>query len=82
MKHLQFAGAAQSLGAGAILINPWDIAEVASSIARALNMKDDERRKRHDLNFQHVITHTSNKWAEAFVRYCRLVQLLAVTLIN
>ncbi|KAL8087902.1 hypothetical protein AgCh_037880 [Apium graveolens] len=65
--HL-FAGAAQSLGAGAILINSWDIAEIASSIGRALNMKDDERRKRHALNFQHVITHTSQKWAEAFVR--------------
>ncbi|KAK1365146.1 hypothetical protein POM88_040707 [Heracleum sosnowskyi] len=64
----EFAGAAQSLGAGEILINPWDIAEVASSIGRALNMKDDERKKRHELNFQQVITHTSQKWAEAFVR--------------
>ncbi|KAL1813016.1 hypothetical protein ACET3Z_023081 [Daucus carota] len=64
----EFAGAAQSLGAGAILVNPWNIEELASSIGRALNMEDDERKKRHQNNFQHVITHTSQEWAEAFVR--------------
>ncbi|RVW59194.1 Alpha,alpha-trehalose-phosphate synthase [UDP-forming] 1 [Vitis vinifera] len=40
-----FAGAAQSLGAGAILVNPWNITEVASSIAQALNMPPEEREK-------------------------------------
>ena len=65
---LQFAGAAQSLGAGALLVNPWNITEVASSIGLALNMSADEREKRHQHNFDHVIQHTAQEWAETFVR--------------
>ncbi|WZZ34042.1 hypothetical protein YC2023_017443 [Brassica napus] len=64
---LQFAGAAQSLGAGAILVNPWNITEVAASIGQALNMSPDEREKRHRHNFHHVKTHTAQEWAETFV---------------
>ncbi|KAJ0101410.1 hypothetical protein Patl1_04950 [Pistacia atlantica] len=63
----EFAGAAQSLGAGAILVNPWNITEVANSIARALNMSPEEREKRHRHNFKHVTTHTAQEWAETFV---------------
>ncbi|KAI3904358.1 hypothetical protein MKW92_024764 [Papaver armeniacum] len=63
----EFAGAAQSLGAGAILVNPWNITEVAASIGYALNMPADEREKRHRHNFMHVTTHTAQDWAETFV---------------
>ncbi|GMY37796.1 alpha,alpha-trehalose-phosphate synthase [UDP-forming] 1-like isoform X1 [Fagus crenata] len=63
----EFAGAAQSLGAGAILVNPWNITEVASSIKYALDMPADEREKRHQHNFKHVTTHTSQEWAATFV---------------
>ncbi|WJX47337.1 Trehalose-6-P synthase/phosphatase complex synthase subunit [Trifolium repens] len=63
----EFAGAAQSLGAGAILVNPWNITEVAASIGYALNMPADEREKRHQFNFKHVTTHTSQEWAATFV---------------
>ncbi|XVF87250.1 hypothetical protein PTKIN_Ptkin18bG0103700 [Pterospermum kingtungense] len=63
----EFAGAAQSLGAGAILVNPWNVTEVASSIGYALNMPADEREKRHHHNFMHVTTHTSQEWAATFV---------------
>jgi trehalose-6-phosphate synthase len=35
----EFAGAAQSLGAGAILINPWNIKELADAIRDAVNME-------------------------------------------
>ncbi|KAL6196653.1 hypothetical protein ACLB2K_032267 [Fragaria x ananassa] len=63
----EFAGAAQSLGAGAILVNPWNITEVANSIAQALNMSSEEREKRHRHNFLHVTTHTAQEWAETFV---------------
>ncbi|KAL8031967.1 hypothetical protein ABFX02_13G062900 [Erythranthe guttata] len=63
----EFAGAAQSLGAGAILINPWNITEVAAAIGQALNMPAEEREKRHHHNFQHVTTHTAQKWAEVYV---------------
>ncbi|GMJ13828.1 trehalose-6-phosphate synthase, TREHALOSE-6-PHOSPHATE SYNTHASE 1 [Hibiscus trionum] len=63
----EFAGAAQSLGAGAILVNPWNIIEVAASIGQALNMPAEEREKRHCHNFHHVIMHTAQEWAETFV---------------
>ncbi|KAH1120710.1 hypothetical protein J1N35_003870 [Gossypium stocksii] len=63
----EFAGAAQSLGAGAILVNPWNITEVAASIAQALNMSAEEREKRHQHNFHHVTKHTAQEWAEMFV---------------
>ncbi|XVF18460.1 hypothetical protein REPUB_Repub11eG0023400 [Reevesia pubescens] len=63
----EFAGAAQSLGAGAILVNPWNITEVAASIGQALNMPAEEREKRHCHNFHHVTMHTAQEWAETFV---------------
>ncbi|PIM99360.1 Trehalose-6-phosphate synthase component TPS1 [Handroanthus impetiginosus] len=63
----EFAGAAQSLGAGAILVNPWNITEVAAAIGQALNMLAEERKKRHRHNFEHVTTHTAQQWAEFFV---------------
>ncbi|KAG6487460.1 hypothetical protein ZIOFF_056046 [Zingiber officinale] len=63
----EFAGAAQSLGAGALLVNPWNIAEVSASIGYALNMSPDEREKRHRHNYAHVTTHTAQDWAETFV---------------
>ncbi|KAL3643574.1 Trehalose-6-P synthase/phosphatase complex synthase subunit [Castilleja foliolosa] len=63
----EFAGAAQSLGAGAILVNPWNVTEVAASIGYALTMPAEEREKRHRHNFTHVTSHTSQEWAETFV---------------
>ncbi|XP_073137496.1 alpha,alpha-trehalose-phosphate synthase [UDP-forming] 1-like isoform X2 [Henckelia pumila] len=63
----EFAGAAQSLGAGAILVNPWNISEVSNAIGQALNMPAEEREKRHQHNFEHVTAHTAQRWAEFFV---------------
>ncbi|XP_020226525.1 alpha,alpha-trehalose-phosphate synthase [UDP-forming] 1 isoform X3 [Cajanus cajan] len=63
----EFAGAAQSLGAGAILVNPWNITDVADAIKKALNMSSAEREKRHKHNFHHVKSHTAQEWAETFV---------------
>jgi hypothetical protein len=73
--QFQFAGAAQSLGAGAILVNPWNITEVADSIRHALTMPSDEREKRHRHNYAHVTTHTAQDWAETFV--CELNDTVA-----
>lgn len=50
-------------------MNPWNITELASSIGYALTMSANEREKRHQHNFLHVTTHTSQEWAETFVRY-------------
>uniref|UniRef100_A0A0G4I9Q1 Uncharacterized protein n=1 Tax=Chromera velia CCMP2878 TaxID=1169474 RepID=A0A0G4I9Q1_9ALVE len=63
----EFAGAAQSLGAGSIRINPWALDEVAGAIKQALSMSSEERKSRHEYAFRHVHTHTSQAWAEAFI---------------
>ncbi|TKY66366.1 Alpha,alpha-trehalose-phosphate synthase of UDP-forming 1 [Spatholobus suberectus] len=63
----EFAGAAQSLGAGALLVNPWNVTEVAAAIAKALHMPSAEREKRHKHNFLHVKSHTAQEWAGTFV---------------
>ena len=33
-----------TLGAGALLVNPWNVIEVADAIGKALNMSDEERK--------------------------------------
>eukprot|EP00271_Cylindrocystis_brebissonii_P011686 TRINITY_DN29599_c0_g1_i1.p1 TRINITY_DN29599_c0_g1~~TRINITY_DN29599_c0_g1_i1.p1 ORF type:complete len:1058 (+),score=166.06 TRINITY_DN29599_c0_g1_i1:961-4134(+) len=63
----EFAGAAQSLGAGAILVNPWNVTDMAASIEEALSMNEEERTERHRHNFMHVRSHTAQAWADTFV---------------
>ena len=65
---MQFAGAAQSLGAGALLVNPWNVREVYTAILDALMMSDIERNERHEQNYQHVTTHTAEAWATTYMR--------------
>eukprot|EP00803_Ostreobium_quekettii_P004213 evm.model.scf_496.3 EVM.evm.TU.scf_496.3 scf_496:10894-17245(+) len=63
----EFAGAAQSLGAGSILVNPWNATDMAQSIQEALTMGDDERKERHNVNYIHVTKHTAQSWADNFI---------------
>jgi alpha,alpha-trehalose-phosphate synthase [UDP-forming] len=63
----EFAGAAQSLGAGAILVNPWNVTDVAAAIGDALTLSDAERRERHRQNYHHIATHTAQAWADTFI---------------
>jgi trehalose 6-phosphate synthase/phosphatase len=65
----EFSGAAQSLGAGAMLVNPWNIKEMSIAIRDALNMPEMERKERHNHNFSHVTNHTAQAWADTFVRW-------------
>ena len=63
----EFAGAAQSLGAGAILVNPWDVTDMSHGIKEALTMSEEEREERHRHSFAHVVAHTAQSWADTFV---------------
>ncbi|KAE8782771.1 Alpha,alpha-trehalose-phosphate synthase (UDP-forming) 1 [Hordeum vulgare] len=63
----EFAGAAQSLGVGAITLNPWDIAEVAGAIKHALDMPSEAREKHHSHNYELVSRHTAQDWVENYV---------------
>jgi trehalose 6-phosphate synthase/phosphatase len=44
---------------GSILVNPWNINDVAAAIEDALSMSEEERRERHRQNYMHVATHTA-----------------------
>jgi trehalose 6-phosphate synthase/phosphatase len=63
----EFAGAAQSLGAGAILVNPWNVRDMAAAIEDALTMSEAERRERQRQNFFHITVHPAQAWADTFV---------------
>lgn len=65
---VQFAGAAQSLGAGALLVNPFNVQGVYAAIAEAVKMTETERNERHQLNYNHVTTHTAEAWAHTYLR--------------
>jgi len=64
----EFAGAAQSLGAGAIRVNPWNLQDTANAIYEALEMAPEDRKALHKYAYQYVTEHTSQKWAETFLQ--------------
>lgn len=63
----EFAGAAQSIGAGALLVNPHNVSDVAGAIHDALTMPEAEKLERHKSSFSHVSVHTSQAWADTFI---------------
>ena len=67
----EFAGAAQALGAGALLVNPYNTDEVAQALSDALNMPLKEREERFMYMSSHIHTHTSAQWAAKFVSSLR-----------
>lgn len=70
----EFSGAAQCVGAGALLINPWNIKASAAAIKRSLEMPIEERKKRHWLMFNYLETHSPQQWADMFLRDLTSVQ--------
>jgi trehalose 6-phosphate synthase/phosphatase len=64
----EFTGAAQSLGAGAIRVNPWDVQESAAALRFALNMTDSQRVELWGYAIRHVRAHTSQQWAQDFLK--------------
>jgi trehalose 6-phosphate synthase/phosphatase len=63
----EFAGAAAELGGGAILLNPYDIEQVANSIKQALTMPQQERRDRMLLLRERIFSDDVHHWAESFL---------------
>ena len=58
----QFAGAAQEL-TGAILVNPYDIDDVADALALALTMAYDDQERRMAAMRRQVAEHNVYRWA-------------------
>lgn len=63
----EFTGTAGSLSA-ALLVNPWDYVGVANAIHEALLMPREERSTKHQALYQHICSHTSDFWAESFLK--------------
>lgn len=63
----EFAGAAPQLADGALLVNPFDSQGMASTLRRALRMKDRERMARMRKLRQEVRRHDVSWWADSFL---------------
>ena len=59
------AGAHEELGGYAITVNPFDLDEQADAIHEALNMPDEERRRRARALREIVMSNTIEDWVEA-----------------
>lgn len=62
----EFAGAAQVLP-GAVLVNPWNVAQTADRLQEALDMDREERRRRLETMAARVAALDSHRWADAFL---------------
>ena len=61
-----FAGAADEL-TDALLVNPYDVTEMAETLARALRMTRQGRNARWQRMFDHLRTHNAARWAATFL---------------
>ncbi|MGH8659226.1 MAG: alpha,alpha-trehalose-phosphate synthase (UDP-forming), partial [Gammaproteobacteria bacterium] len=66
----KFAGAARELK-DALLVNPYDIENVAESIAKAIEMPMTERRRRWESNMQVLRKHDITAWRRGFINMLR-----------
>ncbi|KIH77686.1 trehalose 6-phosphate synthase [Geoalkalibacter ferrihydriticus] len=63
----EFAGAAEELGKGAVLVNPYDIDGTAEAIRRACTMEQGERQRRMRMLRASVQRNNVHRWVEYFV---------------
>jgi len=66
----EFAGAADQLGKGALLVNPYDIEATADAIYRAFTMEPGERRHRMALLRGEVKRNDVHRWLQHFTEAC------------
>ncbi|CEG39251.1 -trehalose-phosphate synthase (udp-forming) variant 1 [Plasmopara halstedii] len=62
----EFAGCSQSLS-GAIVVNPWNIEDVALNIHQALSMCRTEREIRQQKLYRYVSSNTASIWGDQFL---------------
>jgi trehalose 6-phosphate synthase len=66
----RFAGAAEDLQE-ALIVNPYDIDEVAHAMRRAIEMRKEERIERHRMLMKRVRQHDACNWMVSFLRNLR-----------
>ncbi|CEG43953.1 pyruvate kinase [Plasmopara halstedii] len=59
----EFSGSSRVL-TGSIGVNPWKREEIVQAMELALTMSQEERKARHDKDFEYIITNSRTKWAE------------------
>ncbi len=64
----EFAGAADQLGKGALLVNPYDIESTADAIYQAYVMAPDERRRRMKLLRNEIRRNDVHRWLDSFTQ--------------
>ena len=64
----EFAGAAAQLQKGALLVNPYNVEEVAETLQRAITMGPEERRARMHKLKRFVREHDIFWWVDSFLR--------------
>jgi len=64
----QFAGAAEQLKSGALLVNPYDVEEVADAILKAFQMSDAERSARMKRMRRVVREENVFWWVDSFLK--------------
>ncbi|KAF4618814.1 hypothetical protein D9613_009732 [Agrocybe pediades] len=52
----------------ALLVNPWNLGDVAAAINQGLVMSPAEKARRHEKLYKVVTTHTSHTWAAVLVK--------------
>ena len=72
----RFAGAARELE-GALLVNPYDIEDVAQSIAIAMDMSLEERKERWQPMFERVSTNDVSAWCDSFLTTLKKTRVMA-----
>jgi trehalose 6-phosphate synthase len=63
----EFAGAAERLGAGSVLVNPYNLQEFSQAIGRSLTMEREERRRRMSVLRGLVAENDVGKWVDDIV---------------
>ncbi len=62
----RFAGAAEEMSE-AVIVNPYSIDEMAEALRTAIQMPLEERKERHQILNDKVMTNTATTWAHAFI---------------
>lgn len=63
----EFTGSASVFGGNELSVNPWDYRQCAEAIRSALEMGDEEKKRRYDALHKAVMLHTAESWLNTFL---------------
>jgi len=77
----RFTGSAHELG-DALLVNPYDVAQVSEALCAGLEMSREEQQQRMQRMRQHVKEHNVYRWASTVLTDLCAVRIEDLTLTN